>query len=164
VKVVIELSQRSGQYPECLVLKGVQLQMGEHAVAGGSFADIWKGQIQGQAVAIKVLRVYRHSDVAKLMKVQSVNHIGILDADLSMQKCSHEMAVWRQLLHPNILPLYGVYHLHGDKSRVSLVSPWMENGNIVQYLQQAPDTYRYPLVRQLTIKLLVNVLPKSTRS
>ena len=98
------------------------------------------------------------------MKVQSVNHIGILDADLSMQKCSHEMAVWRQLLHPNILPLYGVYHLHGDKSRVSLVSPWMENGNIVQYLKQAPDTYRYPLVRQLTIKLLVNVLPKSTRS
>ena len=151
--MLIELSRRSGQYPECHVLKDVQMT-GEHAVTRGSVGDIWKGQIQGQVVAIKVLKVYQQSDVAQLMKVHSVNHVGILDADLGKQEFSHEIAVWQQLSHPNILPLYGVYHLGGNKSRVCLVSPWMENGNIVQYLKQAPDTYRYPLVRQSSIKLL----------
>ena len=153
MNVLIELSRRSGQYAECLVLKGVQ-QVGQDPVAGGSVGDVWKGQIQGQVVAIKVMKVYQQSDVAQLMKVCSVDHLRILDADLGMQEFSHEIAVWRQLLHPNILPLYGVYHLGGNKSRVCLVSPWMENGNIVQYLKQAPDTYRYPLVRQSSIKSL----------
>lgn len=67
------------------------------------------------------------------------------------QGFSHEIAVWRQLSHANILPLYGVYRLKDEYSRVCLVSPWMENGNIVEFLKQSPDTDRYPLVRHITL-------------
>ena len=35
----------------------------------GGFADIWKGELQGRYVAVKVLRVYSTSDIGKITKV-----------------------------------------------------------------------------------------------
>ena len=39
------------------------------AVGGGGFADIFKGRLLDQAIAVKVLRVYQKSDMEKLLKV-----------------------------------------------------------------------------------------------
>lgn len=58
-----------------------------------------------------------------------------------MQEFSSEAVIWRQLNHPNILPLYGV---NGEK--FCFASPWMDNGDIVQFLKLAPETDRLPLV------------------
>ncbi|KAJ7714230.1 kinase-like domain-containing protein [Mycena olivaceomarginata] len=44
-----------------------------------------------------------------------------------------EALIWRQLSHPNLLPFFGIYYL--EKSRLCLVSPWMENGDIARYLK-----------------------------
>jgi serine/threonine protein kinase len=55
---------------------------------------------------------------------------------------------WRQLSHPNVLPFYGVFHLNNNRSRVCLVSPWMENGNIIQFLKKNPEVDRIPLVSE----------------
>lgn len=53
--------------------------------------------------------------------------------------------IWRQLCHPNILPLFGI-----DEStfrpRLAMVSPWMGNGNILTYLQDNEDVDRLELV------------------
>jgi len=47
----------------------------------------------------------------------------------------HEFITWRQLSHPNVLPFYGVHFLEDPlENRFSLVSPWMENGNVVEFL------------------------------
>jgi hypothetical protein len=67
VKALIRLSGATGLYPECLVLKGIEI-IGD-AVGGGGFADIFKGRLLDQAIAVKVLRVYQKSDMEKLLKV-----------------------------------------------------------------------------------------------
>jgi hypothetical protein len=61
------LSGATGLYPECLVLEGVEI-IGD-AVGGGGFADIFKGRLHDQEIALKMLRVYQKSDIEKLLKV-----------------------------------------------------------------------------------------------
>lgn len=65
---LIKLSRASGQYPECMVLKGVQ-RIGKHPVARGSFGEVWKGTYEGKLIAVKVLHVYEKSDLVRLLKV-----------------------------------------------------------------------------------------------
>lgn len=54
--------------------------------------------------------------------------------------------MWGNLEHPNLLPFYGIYHLGDNYGRVCLVSLWMENGNICDYLEANPEAPRLPLV------------------
>ncbi|KAF9260166.1 kinase-like protein, partial [Marasmius fiardii PR-910] len=46
-----------------------------------------------------------------------------------------EGIIWRQLNHPNILPFIGIYYLGTEQKQLCLVSPWMEQGNLVQFLK-----------------------------
>jgi hypothetical protein len=56
--------------------------------------------------------------------------------------------LWRQLSHPQVLPFYGVYRWPNESHRLSFVSPWMTNGNIVTYLKASPEADRRSLVRR----------------
>jgi hypothetical protein len=67
LKALVRLSRASGLYPECLVLKGMDIE--GDAVAGGSFGDVHRGHLNGQEIAVKVLRVYQKSDMDNLLKV-----------------------------------------------------------------------------------------------
>jgi len=53
-----------------------------------------------------------------------------------------EAVTWQQLIHPNVLPFLGIYH-HND--RLGFVCPWMENGNIVTFLENTSHTDCVPL-------------------
>jgi predicted unusual protein kinase regulating ubiquinone biosynthesis (AarF/ABC1/UbiB family) len=64
---LLKLSGKSGLYPECLTLNGVQ-RLG-NPVAAGTFGDVWKGIIRGESVAVKVLRIYQKTDMEKHLKV-----------------------------------------------------------------------------------------------
>ncbi|KAJ6611956.1 kinase-like domain-containing protein, partial [Mycena sp. CBHHK59/15] len=44
-----------------------------------------------------------------------------------------EVAVWHRLDHPNIVPLLGITYDFG--SHISMVSPWLENGTLNDYLR-----------------------------
>jgi len=110
------------------VLKGVQ-RIGEYPVARGSFGEVWKGTYEGKLIAVKVLHVYEKSDLVRLLK-----------------KFTGEAVIWKQLRHDNILPFQGVYHLDDSRSRACLVSPWMENGNIRQFLGRHPEQHCVSLV------------------
>jgi hypothetical protein len=68
VNALLRLSSASGLYPECLLLKGMQ-RSGIDPVASGRFGDVWQGLVQGERIAIKVLRLYVTSDVKKHLKV-----------------------------------------------------------------------------------------------
>lgn len=50
----------------------------------------------------------------------------------------------KQLEHKNILPFYGI---SASIAECCLVSPWYENGSIMEYLKKKPDISRFPLVR-----------------
>ncbi|KAK7027431.1 hypothetical protein VNI00_015267 [Paramarasmius palmivorus] len=55
-----------------------------------------------------------------------------------MKEYLREAIIWRQLRHPNVLPCLGLYYLDDTQQRICLVSPWMENGNLVEYIQSHP--------------------------
>jgi len=48
----------------------------------------------------------------------------------------------KRLKHNNVLPFYGVSTTIAD---FCLVSPWYDNGNIVDYLEKKPDVNRFDL-------------------
>jgi len=50
--------------------------------------------------------------------------------------------MWGQMKHPNIVPLHGV-----AIALPQLVSEWMENGSVTEYITKHPGVDRLGLVR-----------------
>ncbi|KAJ7902954.1 kinase-like domain-containing protein [Mycena leptocephala] len=124
---LVELSGASGLHPTCYMSSG--LEAGQPIVAGGSFADIYRGRLQSedQSVSVKIMRAVQQSDIRDTLKV-----------------FKREALILRQLSHPNILPFLGLYYL---ENRLCLISPWMENGNLAEFLKTIPtDIVRTSLI------------------
>jgi len=51
---------------------------------------------------------------------------------------------WKVLDHPNVIPLMGVTM---DDHQFAMVSEWMVNGNINQYIMNHGEANRFELVR-----------------
>lgn len=66
-KALLGLSKASGLYPDCLTLKGVEME--QNPVKQGGYGDVYRGQWQGQLIAVKVMRMSQSSNVHKLFKV-----------------------------------------------------------------------------------------------
>ncbi|KAK7047917.1 hypothetical protein VNI00_006245 [Paramarasmius palmivorus] len=58
--------------------------------------------------------------------------------DYFQKEYLREAIVWRQLKHPNLLPCLGLYYLDETQQRICLVSPWMVNGNLSEFLRRHP--------------------------
>ena len=58
-----------------------------------------------------------------------------------------EMIIWHNHRHPNLLPFEGVFRPDNDFKEVYLVSPFLENGTVVEYLENRPNGERRLLVR-----------------
>ncbi|KAJ6551298.1 kinase-like domain-containing protein [Mycena capillaripes] len=132
-KALIRLSRASGLHPRCFELSGLQ-RVGQQ-VTGGGFGDIWKGLVRGQRVSVKIMRIFEDSDVEGVLK-----------------EFGREAVIWRQLCHPNVLPFFGVYYL---EKRLCLISPWMENGNIMKYVanKNPSTTDRLSLILDVALGL-----------
>ncbi|KAF9790531.1 kinase-like domain-containing protein [Thelephora terrestris] len=95
-------------FPDC--------SQGSVEVAYGGFATVWQSMHNGVRVAVKVFHVYMTSDLDKLLG-----------------EFCREGVAWKHLQHPNILPLLGVTI---SEHRFAMVSEWMDNGNIMQYIEK----------------------------
>ncbi|KAG6916394.1 hypothetical protein DXG01_007021 [Tephrocybe rancida] len=115
------ISTHSGLYPACYELDGIR-QIGHYPVTAGGFADIYKGKLRSQVVCLKTIRLYEKSQIDGVLK-----------------KLSKEAVIWSQLSHPNVLAIYGLFLFQG---RVAIVSTWMENGDIHNYLRRKPTAKR----------------------
>ncbi|KAF8059593.1 hypothetical protein FPV67DRAFT_362861 [Lyophyllum atratum] len=123
------LSAGSGLYPMCYELKDIILGNPD-PVASGGFGEIFKASLYGQAVCLKAIRVYEHTEMEHVLK-----------------NFSKEAILWGQLSHPNVLPIYGLYRY---RTRACLISPWMEKGDITKYLKQMPQAPRCLLALDIT--------------
>ncbi|KAK1230863.1 Homeobox protein tos8 [Marasmius sp. AFHP31] len=119
IHCLLRLNKRHFSLPTSLHLVDV-VKEGSHPVAGGGFADIWKGRLKvDRLVCLKVLRVYTGSfDMNKLMK-----------------QLGNEVLIWRQLRHPNIDEFLGVTSELFEPS-YCIVSPWMANGDVMSYCRE----------------------------
>uniref|UniRef100_A0A0W0FF08 Protein kinase domain-containing protein n=1 Tax=Moniliophthora roreri TaxID=221103 RepID=A0A0W0FF08_MONRR len=118
IQCLVYLNRKYHVLPSSFFLSNISRE-GSFPVSGGAYADIWKGYMNGsELICHKVLRIFTASfDEVKLLK------------DLSK-----EVLIWRQLRHPYVHEFLGVC---ADLFRpsFSMVSPWMEHGNITSFLE-----------------------------
>ncbi|KAF8179317.1 G-protein alpha subunit-domain-containing protein [Mycena galopus ATCC 62051] len=108
------------------------LNMPPHPVSGGGYSDIYKGGLDKEVVCIKVLRIF------------TTGH----QSDKIYKELAREVLIWKELSHPNVLPLLGI-DLITRKPSCCLVSPWMKNGNVIAFLETYPDFNKCSLVRDI---------------
>ena len=59
--------------------------------------------------------------------------------------------MWKSLRHPNVLPLMGVVMTENE---FAMVSEWMVNGNINEFIKANPKAERFELVSLPFVTLL----------
>ena len=67
----------------------------------------------------------------------------MLCTDCALQKFCKEVVTWKTLQHPNVLLLIGVTM---SETQFAMISDWMENGNINEFVKTHPDANRLDLV------------------
>ena len=108
-------------------------RLNDSAVSSGRF-NIWRGEYESDKnnikVAIKVMRCLERVDIQPIKKVRALTHCPLTIGPHDPQNFRREVVTWKHLSHPNILELIGVM-MNGKE--FCMVSPWMENGNIVKF-------------------------------
>lgn len=110
----------------------------------GGFANVSQSTYEGHRVAVKVVHVYSNN----LKLVLSVSDLPFASSHYlcmnAPQGFCREVVAWKHLRHPNILPLLGVTV---SENRFAMVSEWMDNGNINEFVRKDHDANRTALVR-----------------
>ncbi|KAF9257175.1 kinase-like protein [Marasmius fiardii PR-910] len=104
-------------------------------VGGGGFSDIYTAVHGSQAVCLKVLRVFSIDDISR--------------RDETIYNLYKETLLWTQLNHPNVLPFLGWSKGLSSVYPICMVSPWMENGDVVKFLKKNPDHDRLVAIREI---------------
>lgn len=99
INTILRLAKQSGQYPTCLRLEGIRLD--NQPIAGGAFGEVYKGDLNGSLIAVKVVRLYLRSDIEKLLRVSRKQWSRNQSLYMSMvaQDFSAEALIWKQLSH-----------------------------------------------------------------
>ncbi|KAF7374433.1 hypothetical protein MSAN_00327400 [Mycena sanguinolenta] len=120
-RIIRKLACSSDKLPSTLFITGITGKE-ERPTSGGGFADIYRASYNNRIVALKYLRVTQYMRGSDLRKVRS--------------KFCREALVWKELVHhPHILPFLGI-EKNSFPSSLSMVSPWMEHGTVLDYLEQ----------------------------
>ena len=56
--------------------------------------------------------------------------------------------MWKRLRHPNIIPFVGI-----TTNPLQIISKWMPNGTLMDYLERNPDANRISLVSPFPLAL-----------
>ena len=119
---------------------------------GGGFGEVFRYTNQGLEIAIKVLKIPSDRDLRKMSSVSPSRFSLRLHVPVHLpqpiQRYYKEAITWKFLKHPNVLPLLGVPK-NSLWSRFAMVSEWMTNGTIVQFVKARVDVNRFELVRCL---------------
>ncbi|KAG6377304.1 kinase-like domain-containing protein [Boletus reticuloceps] len=95
-------------------------------IGGGGFSTVSKARFRGTLVAVKTLK----------------------DIGNTREALEREMEIWSTLRHDHIVPFYGASTL---TSPPYIVSRYMQNGNLVRYLDTTPDADRTKLILEVSL-------------
>ncbi|QRV74277.1 Tyrosine kinase catalytic domain protein [Ceratobasidium sp. AG-Ba] len=134
---VVSSNMSAPQIIELLIEHGCpdvtdQLQLDRcerNPISGGGFGDVFRGRLAtGKRIAIKCPRLHLWQDAA---------------TGKSLKRVDREIHAWSCLNHPNILELLGLAQFRGQ---IAMVSPWMNNGSLLEYINRNPSVDRYTLL------------------
>ncbi|KAG8955752.1 hypothetical protein FRC04_007743 [Tulasnella sp. 424] len=108
---------------------------------GTAFLAVLRSSDSQTKVTVKELRIGRSQAVRRRIAIVSpLSNLHLFpDAYWSNKRLARELKVWDKAKHPNILALLGFY-LSDDYLCASLVSEYMANGNVKEYINECnPD-------------------------
>ncbi|CUA68030.1 putative WD repeat-containing protein alr3466 [Nostoc sp, PCC 7120] [Rhizoctonia solani] len=129
---------------DCLIASGCvdltsQMDTKQEAaiiLSGGGFGDIWQGKLyNGRKVAIKAWRTNT---------LESCSY-------KTLKRAARELYYWSRMEHPNIHRLWGVIMFRDQY--LGMVSRWMNNGNLHEYLRKCPSADRHQLCIHVASRL-----------
>ncbi|KIL54038.1 hypothetical protein M378DRAFT_174454, partial [Amanita muscaria Koide BX008] len=97
-------------------------------IAAGGSGEVWEASWKGldnralPMVAVKLVRLPPLRDE--------------VHKDKRFKTIKRELLVWSKLDHSHILPLIGTARIEGDANLPAVISPWMKNGNVMEFLKQ----------------------------
>ncbi|KAG9040565.1 hypothetical protein FS837_000453 [Tulasnella sp. UAMH 9824] len=102
-------------------------------VGNGGFGDVYIATLDGSSrVAVKQLRIIRATGT----QVRVAMYLTVSSLPLtSRQRLARELQTWSKAQHPNVLKLVGFY-LSKNYDCAQLVSPYLPNGNITEYIKR----------------------------
>ncbi|KAJ3576696.1 hypothetical protein NP233_g238 [Leucocoprinus birnbaumii] len=125
-----QISSKFDLSPEIPVLRNMILGcQTTGSTAPGTFGDTWKGLCRDQPLCLKVARVNQAESARRLIA-----------------ECAKKVLALSQYQHPSILPFYGTFRLEGSPERIAIVTSWMPNSTINEYLGLNQETPRLPLI------------------
>ncbi|KAJ7353516.1 kinase-like domain-containing protein [Mycena albidolilacea] len=119
-RIIRKLSASCDTLPSALFITGIT-EKEQHPTFGGAYGDIYRASYNQKPVALKYMRAVHFMRGSDLRRIRL--------------KFCREALVWKGLHHKNILPCFGI---DGDSfpSSLCMVSPWMEHGTIMNYLEE----------------------------
>ncbi|KAJ7938218.1 kinase-like domain-containing protein [Mycena leptocephala] len=123
-RIIRKLSEACDKLPSSLFITGVTGKE-EHPTFGGGYGDIFRATYGNRIVAMKYMRAVHFMRGADLRRIRL--------------KFCREALVWKDLHHPNILPFLGIDQ-NSFPSSLCMVSPWMEHGTVMNYIQDHGHT------------------------
>ncbi|TFK20897.1 kinase-like protein [Coprinopsis marcescibilis] len=137
LRASLKLSEQTGLFPRLLIHSGEEVVVTVNNCSGGAFSDVHQGCFEGRTVAIKTFRNFS-STKYDAFKARLLFYL---------RAYRSEPIIWSQLHHPNILPFYGIYICPHE--RFSLLSPWMDNSDVMDYLEKEPNVNRQELIHDI---------------
>ncbi|KXN82471.1 Serine/threonine-protein kinase HT1 [Leucoagaricus sp. SymC.cos] len=122
-------------FPASYELRGIECDLNKPIYEGG-FGYVCKASHKGHVVCVKAVRLFQRQDSTK-----------------QLQALAKELILWSHLSHPNVVSFYGVWVPDTAVARICIVSPWMENGNLAQYLDKFPHMPRLLLLSDVSAGL-----------
>ncbi|KAJ8079869.1 hypothetical protein PM082_016694 [Marasmius tenuissimus] len=119
-KLLIQLSKRSTNLPETMFISGVEPVTSKRYL-GGTFGDVYTSVYQGKNVALKMLRTFQtQADKSRIYR-----------------RFCKEALIWHKLEHEFVIPFLGI-DAENFPRQPCMVSPWMVNGTLNQFLRKNP--------------------------
>lgn len=98
----------------------------EDPATSGNFSDIHRIEHNGKTLCIKATRLLGWADVTEPVRVSVCFCSRIADDDdpSGDQAVLVQLTIQTHLSHPNVLPLYGAFHIKPRSGQIGLVFPW----------------------------------------
>ena len=104
---------------------------------------MFEATLEGRHVAVKTLRATNTGNLERAHRVRSSFSRVIEKLILDLKLLVKEVVGWKWLQHENILPFIGVAL---TPPFFSIISEWMENGDITRFTRTHPNYNRLCLV------------------
>ena len=127
--------------PISYILSSPLLNIDRQLSVSGGFSDIYKGSLDGSTVCVKRIRVYSQEGPERVTKVFSRPNYFLCNVADERQAFCQEAVMWKYLDHPNIVPLLGVTF-----TPLQLISEWMPDGDLAEWIKKHPSADRLSLV------------------